>query len=115
MVYAVASDQHLAQQPVADIHGRYGQPRIQCCRELPKRHHEYGARSGRHHRGTISFRRSQRQPADYDEIWLFGDEGYDGGPVGPGAGEPGGLTDSELTALTKFMRQRRRPVRHRRS
>lgn len=41
--------------------------------------------------------------SDYDEIWLFGDEGYDGEPVGPGAGEPGGLTDSELTALTKFM------------
>jgi len=42
----------------------------------------------------------------YDEIWLFGDEGYDGSPVGPpvgGTGEPGGLTNSELAAITKFM------------
>jgi hypothetical protein len=42
----------------------------------------------------------------YDEIWLFGDEGYDGSPVGPadpGTGEPGGLTDSELAAITDFM------------
>jgi hypothetical protein len=43
----------------------------------------------------------------YDEIWLFGFEGYDGGqPVGPGPGEPGGLTDSELAAITKFMQSR---------
>ena len=44
--------------------------------------------------------------ADYDEIWLFGDEGYDGQPVGPAdpaTGEPGGLTDSELAAITNFM------------
>jgi hypothetical protein len=44
----------------------------------------------------------------YDEIWIFSDEGYDGGPVGPragGTGEPGGLTDSELTAITNFMQQ----------
>ena len=44
--------------------------------------------------------------ADYDEIWLFGDEGYDAVPVGPPesvTGEPGGLTESELTALTNFM------------
>lgn len=52
--------------------------------------------------------------ADYDEIWLFGDEGYDGAPVGPQAGppdpmtgeltgEPGDLTDSELAAITNFM------------
>ena len=37
----------------------------------------------------------------YDEIWLFGDEGYDGQPIGPpdpATGEPGGLTDSELLA-----------------
>jgi hypothetical protein len=43
---------------------------------------------------------------DYDEIWLFSDEGYDGGQVGPidpTTGEPGGLTASELTAITKFM------------
>jgi hypothetical protein len=44
--------------------------------------------------------------SDYDEIWLFGDEGYDVSPVGPldpTTGEPGGLTDSELAAITKFM------------
>ncbi|HXC44053.1 MAG TPA: hypothetical protein VNY51_11105 [Candidatus Dormibacteraeota bacterium] len=46
----------------------------------------------------------------YDEIWLFSDEGYDGpnNPVGPplgGTGEPGGLTDNELTAITNFMEQ----------
>lgn len=43
---------------------------------------------------------------DYDEIWLFSDEGYDGGQVGPidpTTGEPGGVTASELTAITKFM------------
>jgi hypothetical protein len=46
----------------------------------------------------------------YDEIWLFSDEGYDGSPIGPVGppgpptyGEPGGLTDSELLAITKFM------------
>jgi hypothetical protein len=43
----------------------------------------------------------------YDEIWLFSDEGYDGTPIGPigppGPVEPGGLTDSELAAITKFM------------
>src|SRR6516162_8713411 len=40
----------------------------------------------------------------YDEIWIFSDEGYDGGPIGPaGPGDPGGITDSELTAITKFM------------
>ena len=39
----------------------------------------------------------------YDEIWLFGYEGYDGEPIGPGSGEPGSITDSELTAITKFM------------
>jgi hypothetical protein len=44
--------------------------------------------------------------AVYDEIWLFGDEGYDGeaiGPPDPATGEPGGLTDSELAAITNFM------------
>lgn len=46
----------------------------------------------------------------YDEIWIFSDEGYDGQdtPVGPplgGTGEPGGLTDSELAAITNFMQQ----------
>ncbi len=45
--------------------------------------------------------------SDYDEIWLFGDEGYDGSPVGPAVsapnGEPGGLTDGELAAITSFM------------
>src|ERR1700761_9004863 len=49
---------------------------------------------------------------DYDEIWLFGDSGYDGGaPVGPPftdpqsglSGEPGRLSDSELTKITEFM------------
>jgi hypothetical protein len=49
---------------------------------------------------------------DYDEIWLFGDSGYDGGaPVGPPftdpqsgqSGEPGRLTDSELAKITEFM------------
>ena len=41
----------------------------------------------------------------YDEIWLFGFEGFDGPnfPVGPGTGEPGGVTDGELAAFTKFM------------
>jgi hypothetical protein len=43
----------------------------------------------------------------YDEIWLFGYEGYNGGQVGPvgtmGSSEPGGITDRELTAITKFM------------
>lgn len=41
----------------------------------------------------------------YDEIWLFGDEGYDGGPVGPmsGTAEPGRLSDSELAKITAFM------------
>ena len=44
--------------------------------------------------------------AVYDEIWLFGDEGYDGAAVGPpepATGEPGGLTESELAAITNFM------------
>jgi hypothetical protein len=45
----------------------------------------------------------------YDEIWLFSDEGYDGSPIGPqgppGPVEPGGLTASELTAITNFMQQ----------
>src|ERR1700678_361840 len=44
--------------------------------------------------------------AVYDELWLFGEEGYDGFPVGPpdpATGEYGGLTESELTALTNFM------------
>jgi hypothetical protein len=48
---------------------------------------------------------------DYDEIWLFGDEGNDdGAPVGPtiadptvGPAEPGSLTFSELAKLTEFM------------
>jgi hypothetical protein len=43
---------------------------------------------------------------DYDEIWLFGDEGYDGGgPAGPqsGSSEPGRLSDSELAKITAFM------------
>jgi hypothetical protein len=43
----------------------------------------------------------------YDEIWLFSDEGYDGGPIGPvgppGPVEPGGLTASELAAITAFI------------
>lgn len=41
----------------------------------------------------------------YDEIWLFGFEGIDGESfiVGPGSGEPGGLADSELAAITTFM------------
>ncbi len=44
----------------------------------------------------------------YDEIWLFGDEGYDGGtPIGPvpapGTAEPGRLSDSELAKITAFM------------
>jgi hypothetical protein len=42
----------------------------------------------------------------YDENWLFGFEGYSVSPVGPrvgGTGEPGGLTDGELAAITKFM------------
>ena len=39
----------------------------------------------------------------YHEIWIFSDEGFDGVAVGPGPGEPGGLTASELTAITKFM------------
>jgi hypothetical protein len=48
----------------------------------------------------------------WDEIWLFGDEGYDDagiassafkvGPQVGGTGEPGGLTNSELAAITKF-------------
>ena len=45
----------------------------------------------------------------YDEIWMFSDEGYDGTPLGPqgppGPVEPGGLTQSELTAITNFMQQ----------
>jgi hypothetical protein len=44
----------------------------------------------------------------YDEIWLFGDEGYDGGtPIGPASGtaEPGRLSDSELAAITAFMKR----------
>ena len=44
--------------------------------------------------------------SDYDEIWLFSDEGYDGQPIGPAdptTGEPGGLTASELAAITNFM------------
>ncbi|MEI9996933.1 MAG: hypothetical protein WDM91_20230 [Rhizomicrobium sp.] len=44
---------------------------------------------------------------DYDEIWLFGFEGYDGGTlaVGPVSGtlEPGRLSDGELTKITEFM------------
>jgi hypothetical protein len=49
---------------------------------------------------------------DYDEIWLFGDLGYDGGsPTGPpftdpqsgNPGEPGRLSDSELAKITEFM------------
>jgi hypothetical protein len=42
----------------------------------------------------------------YNEIWLFGYEGYDISLVGPPdsmTGEPGGLTDSELAAITSFM------------
>jgi hypothetical protein len=44
----------------------------------------------------------------YDEIWLFGFEGYDFktaqvGPPDPTTGEPGGLTSSELAAITQFM------------
>ena len=48
----------------------------------------------------------------YDEIWLFGDEGYDGGsPAGPpftdpqsgNPGEAGRLSDSELARITEFM------------
>ncbi|KAN0098276.1 hypothetical protein V8E51_013939 [Hyaloscypha variabilis] len=43
----------------------------------------------------------------YDEIWLFGFEGYDHGsvvgPAEPKTGEPGGLTESELAAITSFM------------
>lgn len=43
----------------------------------------------------------------YDEIWLFGFEGYDGFPfaIGPQSGnnEPGRLTDSELAKITAFM------------
>jgi len=44
--------------------------------------------------------------AVYDEIWLFGEEGYDGfavGPPDPATGEYGGLTQSELAAITNFM------------
>lgn len=49
---------------------------------------------------------------DYDELWLFGDEGYDEGtPAGPPftdpqsgqSGEPGRLADSELAKITEFM------------
>lgn len=49
---------------------------------------------------------------DYDEIWLFGDLGNDGGvPAGPpftdpqsgNPGEPGRLSDGELAKLTEFM------------
>ncbi|GEM_PF-2106854 len=43
---------------------------------------------------------------DYDEIWLFGFEGFDGGSaVGPTSGtvEPGRLSDSELAKITEFM------------
>lgn len=42
----------------------------------------------------------------YDEIWLFGFEGYDGPPIGPvipGYPQPGSLTNGELAAITKFM------------
>jgi hypothetical protein len=43
--------------------------------------------------------------SSYDEIWLFGYEGFDGPnlPIGPGTGEPGGVTDGELAAITNFM------------
>ena len=45
----------------------------------------------------------------YDEIWLFGFEGYDGsytlGPVDPTTGEYGGIAVSELAAITNFMEQ----------
>jgi hypothetical protein len=43
---------------------------------------------------------------DYDVIWLFSDEGYDGGvQAGPVSGttEPGRLSDSELAKITEFM------------
>jgi hypothetical protein len=53
--------------------------------------------------GPLHFDDPSINLSDYDEVWLFGDEGYDGSPVGPGPGEPGGLTDSELAALTTFM------------
>lgn len=45
----------------------------------------------------------------YDEIWLFGFEGYDGsyklGPVESTTGEYGGISPSELAAITNFMEQ----------
>jgi hypothetical protein len=44
--------------------------------------------------------------AVYNEIWLFGDEGYDFYPVSPpdpATREPSGLTKSELAAITNFM------------
>ncbi len=43
---------------------------------------------------------------EYDEIWLFGYEGYNGGAArGPmsGTSEPGRLSDSELSKITAFM------------